>query len=229
MTAAPAWTAAARPIAVRPPRPVRWLSAAAGVARRLGDRFAPGETAGAQQVPEAELPEVVIRAAAAAGGEPDINELYLHRRLDLVRLALLLVDELPTAEDVVQDAFVALLRRHGRQLTGVEDPEAYLRTSVVNAARSVLRRRRTVRAYIPERQPHSPPPDDHVLLVEHHREVLDALKRLPRRQREVLVLRYWANLSEAQIAENLGVTRGTVKSTASRALDTLAKHLEIPR
>ena len=225
----PAWTAAPWPIVARPPRPARWLAAAAGLARRIGDRFAPGAAAKGRQAAETELPEVVSLAAAASSGEPDINELYLHRRLELVRLALLLVDELPTAEDVVQDAFVALLRRHGRQLTGLEDPEAYLRTSVVNAARSVLRRRRTARAYVPERQRHSPPPDDRVLLDEHHREVLDALKQLTRRQREVLVLRYWANLSEAQIAETLGLTRGTVKSTASRALDRLAKHLEIPR
>jgi RNA polymerase sigma-70 factor (sigma-E family) len=228
---APTWTAAPWPVAPRPPRPARWLTAAAaGLARRMiGDRFAPGGAASGQQVPETQLPGVVSLGAAAPSGKPDINELYLHRRLELVRLALLLVDELPTAEDVVQDAFVALLRRHGRHLADVKDPEAYLRTSVVNTARSVLRRRRTARAYIPERQRHSPPADDRVLLDEHHREVLDALKRLGRRQREVLVLRYWANLSEAQIAETLGLTRGTVKSTASRALDRLAKHLEIPR
>lgn len=227
---APTWATAPWPVAARPPRPAQWLTAAAaGLARRIGDRFARGGAASGQQVPEAQLPEAVSLAAPAPSGKPDINELYLHRRLELVRLALLLVDELPTAEDVVQDAFVALLRRHGRHLTGVEDPEAYLRTSVVNTARSVLRRRRTARAYIPERQRHSPPADDPVLLDEHHREVLDALKQLGRRQREVLVLRYWANLSEAQIAETLGLTRGTVKSTASRALDRLAKHLEIPR
>nr|WP_249416703.1 sigma-70 family RNA polymerase sigma factor [Streptomyces sp. TS71-3] len=156
---------------------------------------------------------------------PRIDELYHHRRLELVRLALLLVDDLPTAEDVVQDAFAALFRRHGERLAGVEDPEAYVRTSVVNRARSVLRRRRTARAHTPEREGHVPPAEEYVLLHEEHREVLAALGTLTRRQREVLVLRYWSHLSEAEIAESLGLSRGTVKSTASRALDALERRL----
>ncbi|GHH69023.1 hypothetical protein GCM10018793_00810 [Streptomyces sulfonofaciens] len=164
-------------------------------------------------------------AGARSGGAPRIDELYHHRRLDLVRLALLLVDDLPTAEDVVQDAFAALFGRYGERLAGVEDPEAYIRTSVVNRARSVLRRRRTVRAHAPEREGHAPPAEEYVLLHEEHREVLGALKRLTRRQREVLVLRYWSHLTEAQIAETLGLSRGAVKSTASRALDALEKRL----
>ncbi|WP_425588292.1 RNA polymerase sigma factor [Streptomyces tremellae] len=158
-----------------------------------------------------------------------IDALYHHRRLHLVRLALLLVDDLPTAEDVVQDAFAALYRRHGDRLAELDDPEAYVRRSVVNGARSVLRRRRTVRAYVPERAGHAPPPDEDVLLREEHREVLGALRLLTPRQREVLVLRYWSNLTEAQIADTLGLSRGAVKSTASRALDALARRLEAPR
>ncbi|MFJ9817670.1 RNA polymerase sigma factor [Streptomyces sp. NPDC101151] len=155
-----------------------------------------------------------------------IEELYHHRRLSLVRLAVLLVDDLPTAEDVVQDAFTALFRRHGHRLGSLDDPEAYLRTSVVNGARSVLRRRRTVRAHIPEPEQHAPAPEEDVLLHEDHREVLAALRTLTRRQREVLVLRYWSHLTEAEIAATLGLSRGTVKSTASRALDALGRRLE---
>jgi RNA polymerase sigma factor (sigma-70 family) len=64
-----------------------------------------------------------------------------------------------------------------------------------------------------------------VLLGDEHRQVIDALRTLPRRQREVLVLRYWSDLSEAEIATALGVARGTVKSSASRALDALEKQL----
>jgi len=168
-------------------------------------------------------------SAVTTGDDHGFSELYHHRRLALVRLALLLVDDLPTAEDVVQDAFAALLRRQGRRLADLDDPEAYLRTSVVNAARSVLRRRRTARAYIPERERHVPSADKSVLLAETHQEVIDALQRLTRRQREVLVLRYWSDLTEAQIADTLGISRGTVKSTASRALDALGRQLEIPR
>ncbi|MEV4039682.1 SigE family RNA polymerase sigma factor [Streptomyces umbrinus] len=161
--------------------------------------------------------------------EPGIDELYSHRRLDLVRLALLLVDDLPTAEDVVQDVFAALYRRHGERLTGLDNPDAYLRTSVVNTSRSVLRRRRTVRAHVPERQGHAPSAEEPVLLREEHGEVIAALHRLTRRQREVLVLRYWSHLSEAQIADTLGLSRGAVKSTASRALAALRRQLEDPR
>ncbi|MEU6551952.1 SigE family RNA polymerase sigma factor [Streptomyces sp. NPDC046915] len=175
------------------------------------------------------MSEAVSPGAAPAGDAYSFHELYHHRRLALVRMALLLVDDLPTAEDVVQDAFTALLRRHGRRLAGLDDPEAYLRTSVVNTARSVLRRRRTARAHVPERERHVPSADSSVLLAETHQEVIDALQRLTRRQREVLVLRYWSELTEAQIADTLGISRGTVKSTASRALDALGRQLEVPR
>jgi RNA polymerase sigma-70 factor (sigma-E family) len=156
---------------------------------------------------------------------PTLTELYDARRLGLVRLALLLVDDLPTAEDVVQDAFTAIYRRHGQALDGVENVGGYLHTAVVNAARSVLRKRRTVRAAPPGVE-YSVPADERMLLAEEHREVLDALRTLPTRQREVLVLRYWSELTEAQIADVLSISRGTVKSTASRALAALERRLE---
>ncbi|MFE8953094.1 SigE family RNA polymerase sigma factor [Streptomyces althioticus] len=156
----------------------------------------------------------------------EIDALYRHRRLDLVRLAVLLVDDIPTAEDVVQEAFAGLYRRHGDARDGITDPEAYVRRSVVNTSRDVLRRRRTVRAFIPPRVLPAPPPEDEVLLKEEHQEVLRALRQLTLRQREVLVLRYWSNMTEADIATTLGLSRGTVKSTASRAIAALAKRLE---
>ncbi|MFC9795959.1 RNA polymerase sigma factor [Streptomyces sp. NPDC127584] len=163
------------------------------------------------------------------GPPPTLTELYRARRLDMVRLALFLVDDLHTAEDVVQDAFAAVCRTYGTSLRGLEDPGAYLHTAVVNAARSVLRRRRTARAYTPPHPVAEPPVDEGLLLAEEHRHVLDALAGLTRRQREVLVLRYWSELTEAQIAQALGLSRGTVKSTASRALDALEKKLEAGR
>ncbi|XUL85770.1 SigE family RNA polymerase sigma factor [Streptomyces galilaeus] len=190
--------------------------------RRAVRRLAREQTAGGR--PPAHSPTV-----PADFGEPGIDELYAHRRLELVRLALLLVDDLPTAEDVVQDVFAALYRRHGERLTGLDNPDAYLRTSVVNTSRSVLRRRRTVRAHVPERAGHAPSAEEPVLLREEHGEVIAALHRLTRRQREVLVLRYWSHLSEAQIADTLGLSRGAVKSTASRALVALRRELEAPR
>ncbi|MGW1765593.1 RNA polymerase sigma factor [Streptomyces sp. NPDC002073] len=157
---------------------------------------------------------------------PTVSELYHAHRLRMVRLAVLLVDDLATAEDVVQDAFTALYRRHGEHPREVDNALAYLRMAVVNTSRSVLRRRRTARAWIPPAPVDVPSAADHVVLDEAHREVLAALARLTPRRRQVLVLRYWADLSEAEIATTLGISRGAVKSNASRALDALEKLLE---
>lgn len=157
---------------------------------------------------------------------PTIGELYHAHRLRMVRLAVLLVDDPATAEDVVQDAFTALYRRHGEHITEVDNALGYLRTAVVNTARSVLRRRRTARTWTPPPAGEAPSAEDSVVLDEAHREVLAALSRLTPRRREVLVLRYWADLSEAEIAATLGISKGAVKSNASRALDALEKSLE---
>jgi len=152
--------------------------------------------------------------------EDDLGELYVAHRLSLVRLAVLLVDDRALAEDVVQDAFAGLAARSAR-LRDADAALAYVRRSVVNGSRSVLRRRRTARGYVPPRGIEDARPDERAVLAEEHREILVALDRLAPRQREVLVLRYWSGLSEAEIAETLGISRGAVKSTASRALDHL--------
>lgn len=153
-----------------------------------------------------------------------VADLYNAHRLRLVRLAVLLVDDRETAEDVVQDVFARVQR--GWRL---EDPDrslVYLQRAVVNASRSVLRRRRTVRSRQVPPEPAAGGPEAAAILAEEHREVLAALHRLPVRQRQVLVLRYWSDLSEAQIAETLRISRGTVKSTASRGLAALERALE---
>ena len=156
-----------------------------------------------------------------------LAELYAAHRLGLVRLAILLVDDLASAEDVVQDAFTAFAARESR----LRDPGAalgYLRVSVVNKSRSALRRRRTARGYTPPHEVEPDGPAARAVLSEEHREVLTALDQLPPRQREVLVLRYWSGLSEVEIASALDISRGTVKSTASRALAALEKILPTP-
>lgn len=157
-----------------------------------------------------------------------VAELYAAHRLMLVRTAVLLVDDVAAAEDVVQDAFAAFVTRAPR----MRDEAAalgYLRTSVVNAARSALRRRRTVRGYEPPRDVEPAGPADRAVLAEEHQEVIDALKQVAPRQREVLVLRYWSGLSEAEIATTLGISRGAVKSTASRGLAALERVMEASR
>lgn len=157
---------------------------------------------------------------------PTVTDLYHAHRLGLVRLAVLLVDHQDIAEDVVQEAFAALFQKHGERLDDLDNALGYLRTSVVNGARSVLRRRRTAREYVPPHEADAPSAEEHAVLNDEHRRVVVALRELTERQREVLVLRYWSDLSEAQIAESLGLSRGAVKSTASRALDALEKQLE---
>ena len=149
-----------------------------------------------------------------------LEDLYRQQRMRMVRLAILLVDDPATAEDVVQEAFTGL-HRHWSRLRDTRAAVGYLRTAVVNASRSVLRRRRTARQYQPPHQADARSAESLAMLSAEHRAVVDALSQLPRRQREVLVLRYYGDLSEAEIAEATGVSRGAVKSTASKALRNL--------
>ena len=159
-----------------------------------------------------------------AGTDPvvDITELYAAHRLSLVRLAILLVDDFASAEDVVQDAFAALARRPD----AVKDPTkalAYLRQSVVNRSRSVLRHRGVVDRHAAAERPPEPLPsaEGPALSGDRRGTVLDAMRALPQRQREVLALRYYLDLDEASIAEYLGISRGAVKSHASRGAAAL--------
>lgn len=130
----------------------------------------------------------------------------------MVRLAFTLVDTEQQAEEVVQDAFAAVYERFDR----LDRPEAYLRVVVLNRCRRVLRRRMILR-----RQP-IPPGEDGVLGASH---VVDAIRRLPHRQRSMIVLRYDLQLTDREIADTLGVPIGTVKSTIHRALADLRKEL----
>ncbi|GAA1268829.1 SigE family RNA polymerase sigma factor [Saccharothrix xinjiangensis] len=160
--------------------------------------------------------------APAPTGPLTLEDLYRQHRMRLVRLALLLVDEPATAEDVVQEAFTGL-HRHWSNLRDAQAAVGYLRTAVVNGSRSVLRRRKTARDYTPPHVANARSAESLAMLTAEHQAVVAALSQLPPRQREVLVLRYYGDLSEAEIAEATGISKGTVKSTASRALDALQK------
>ena len=157
----------------------------------------------------------------------DLESLYATQWTRLVRLAVLLVDDVGLAEDVVQDAFINLHRQQSN-LRSTSAAGGYLRTSVINGARSQLRRRVLSRrhlATLADRPTTVDGADSAVLVTEQNRELLAQLRRLPQRQREVLVLRYWAHLTEAEIAATLGISVGTVKSSASRGLDSLESKL----
>jgi len=170
--------------------------------------------------------DVPARHAPTDDADAAVAALFASHRLSMVRLALLLVDDLETGEDVVQDAFAALHRRWPA-LADREAAISYLRSCVLNGSRSVLRRRRTVRRnpYPDANRMTVEPADGRVLLAEEHRAVLAALRLLPRRQREVIVLRYWAELTEAQIATELGISLGAVKSNAFHGRQAIAAAL----
>jgi RNA polymerase sigma-70 factor (sigma-E family) len=165
--------------------------------------------------------------AGAARWDADaaVEELYATHYRRLVRLSVLLVRDVETAEEVVQDSFVAM---HGRWRS-LRDPEkglAYLRQTVVNRSRSVLRRRGVAARHVPAPMPDAGPADEGALAQARRTQVLDALRALPDRQREVIALRYYLDMSEAEIAETLGISRGSVKSHASRGAAALRHLLE---
>jgi RNA polymerase sigma-70 factor (sigma-E family) len=158
-----------------------------------------------------------------------IAALFRDHHGELVRLALLMVGDLPTAEDVVQDVYTSLHVRWSK-VEATDSPLPYVRAAVLNGCRSVLRRRGIARragvlhrASQPDQALASA--ESEAILSEDRREVLAALAALPRRRREVLVLRYYLGLSEAEIAAVLRISPGTVKSTAARALAVLAREL----
>lgn len=158
---------------------------------------------------------------------PDLPELYERYFRSLVKLASMYVDDRESAEEVTQDAFVKLLAGNYRIEPGKEGP--YLRSMVLNGARSQLRKRQVRRANKPE-------PPGLVAAAEVggmgavvRDEMLIAVRTLPEKQAAVLILRYYLDLSEAEIAETLGIARGSVKSHAHRGLAKLAKLLENPK
>lgn len=182
---------------------------------------APPSLTGAQPASSASASRVPAQDPEPPQAPKTLADLYAEHRMRLVRLAILLVDEMSTAEDVVQEAFAGLHRNWGR-LRDEYAAIGYLRTAVVNGSRSVLRRRRTARDYVPPHQVNARSAESLAMLSVEHQAVVDALSGLAPRQREVLVLRYYGGLSEAEIAEATGISKGAVKSTASRALDSVA-------
>jgi RNA polymerase sigma-70 factor (sigma-E family) len=152
--------------------------------------------------------------------------LFREHHAELVRLALFMVGDLSTAEDVVQDVYASLHKRWS-QLAAPDAVLPYVRAAVLNGCRSVHRRRVIARRVGAARRDEPPQQsaESEAILSEDRREVLAALARLPHRRREVLVLRYYLGLSEAEIAAVLGISTGTVKSTAARGLAALARDL----
>lgn len=149
-----------------------------------------------------------------------VTQLYSAHYAALVRLATMLLHDQGRAEEVVQDAFVAV---HGRWRR-LKDPDkavAYLRTTVVNRSRSELRHRKVVARHEPDPPGPDASAESYVLARAQRDQMLAALDGLSDRQREVLVLRYYLDLSESDIATTLRISRGAVKSHSSRGIAAL--------
>jgi RNA polymerase sigma-70 factor (sigma-E family) len=176
--------------------------------------------------PDTATVPVVSRDAAPLDADQAVTALYVAHYRGLVRLAALLLDDVGAAEEVVQDAYVRMHSSWRR----IRDPQAavgYLRTTVVNLARSRLRHRQVVRKHAPAPLPDMPSAEQGALDRLEHDRVTRALRALPDRQRECLVLRYYGDLSEAQIAAAMGISTGAVKSHASRGMAALRAALEV--
>jgi len=173
-----------------------------------------------------------LRRSAETAGGPDLRlvpatsdlhtalpDLYNEHYRSLVRLASFNVDDRETAEEVVQDAFVKLVAGDYRIEAGKE--LGYLRSMVLNGARSALRKRQVRRAHTPDAPGLVAAAEEAGVASTEHDAMIDALRQLPDKQASVLVLRYYLDLSEAEIAETLDIARGSVKSHAHRGLKRL--------
>jgi RNA polymerase sigma-70 factor (sigma-E family) len=167
----------------------------------------------------------VVSVPAAQDADGAVTALYAVHYRSLVRLAALLVRDVATAEEVVQESFIAM---HGgwRRLRDSDKALWYLRQSVLNRSRSVLRHRVVVDRNAPEPPPDMPSAEQGAIAELERSAVVTALRTLPARQREALVLRYYGDLSEAQIASTMGISKGAVKSHTSRGMSSLRAVLE---
>lgn len=164
--------------------------------------------------------------AGSSKGEPKdelLVRLFTEHYASLVRLASLLLDDVHSCEEVVQDAFVKMQTLRTPPQAGKEAP--YLRSIVLNGARSRLRRRMVRRRALLDRPEPTVSAETSTMQRLANNEVIEAVRRLPKRQAEVITLRYFGDLSEAEIAETLGISSGSIKTHASRALAALEKAL----
>jgi RNA polymerase sigma-70 factor (sigma-E family) len=154
-----------------------------------------------------------------------VSALYAEHAVSLIRLAYLMLGDRAAAEDAVQDAFCGLYRRWDR----LADPAralGYVRTAVLNGSRSALRRRVASRKLAATHHPPAASAESAVLSREERAEVMAAVRRLPGRQREALVLRFYLDLPEREIAQVMGLRPSSVRSATTRALRALGRSLE---
>lgn len=157
-----------------------------------------------------------------------VRSLYVEHAPSLVRLARLFVDDRNAAEDLVQEAFIRLAR-HAHRIEDGSKSAAYLRSIVLNLARDHNRRGLVSLRHRPPADEQQATTEDEVVLRDDQRQVIDALRQLPLRQRDCVVLRYYFDSSVAEIAETLGISENSVKTHLKRGLVSLERRLEVSR
>ncbi|MEO3795398.1 sigma-70 family RNA polymerase sigma factor [Nonomuraea sp. B10E15] len=168
--------------------------------------------------------ELLTQQEALARQRVDVASIFAEHHVGLVRLALIMLGDQASAEDVVQEAFARTHAGRGR-LRDADKALAYVRSAVLNGCRSVLRRRATA---FRRAVPYEPPvwsAESAAMLGEERREVLLALRELPRRQREALTLRYYFDLTDQEVADTMRISAGTARSTIARGLAALGRAL----
>ena len=154
-----------------------------------------------------------------------ITKLYTNHYRSLVRLAVLLVSDEPTAEEVVQECLIAM--HAGWNRLGEKDKALwYLKQAVVNRSRSVMRHRSVIDRNAPKPAPDMPSAEQGAISLLDRSAVITALRGLPDRQRQAIVLRYYADMSEAQIAEMMGIKKNVVKTHLAKGMSSLRAALE---
>ena len=193
---------------------------------------------GAAGAPAAAWPPVSAASggpvvSTASGGpvvstaEGAVSALYEAHALGMIRLAHIMLGDRQSAEDVVQEAFCGLYRRWSH-LTDPGSAVHYVRSAVLNHCRSVLRRRATSRALrgLASHPETVRSAESAVLTREERDEIMRAVRRLPPRQREALVLRYYLDLSAEETATTMGISPSSVRSATHRALASLGRVLQ---
>jgi len=163
----------------------------------------------------------------ASTADQVVTALYRAQYRSLVRMATMLTSDSGTAEEVVQDCFVGMHAAFWR-LRDMDKAVNYLRRSVVNRCRSAMRRRVVADRYRPEREPEMPSAEQGALARLEQATVLTALSGLPVRQREAIVLRFYLDLSEEQVASAMNISRGAVKAHTARGKAALRIVLKDP-
>jgi len=173
-------------------------------------------------------PRVVTGVVHIRGDADDaVTALFELHHTRMLRVATVLLGDAAAAEDVVQEAFLSLHTSWDR-LRDKADPVGYLHRSVVNGARSRLRRRAVAGRFRPQPAPAAPSAENSALAGVVDAPLVAALRALPRREREAVLLRHYLDLSEQQTADSLGLRTGSVKAYASRGLAKLRSTLADP-